>query len=209
MTNKPASRCPITYSRAAAAAWHCRTRRRLATLTTRWQREPRFANRDLFVHRNVHLTTGARQRPARNNHTCHSCTSTAVTSVVGDASQVVYFSHEGFFSLAGVRDEDVRVGSHTHEDIRVKAKKKLLVHARATRSRVARSLLLTGLSRLYDAHPTLGSGIGRYRAPTHLIRRRARPTSPIGDDSHVRVLARCLFLYMHKYARAEGGSTCV
>ena len=114
-----------------------------------------------------------------------------------------------FFSLAGVRDEDVRVGSHTHEDIRVKAKKKRLVHARATRSRVARSLLLTCLSRLYDAHPTLGSGIGRYRAPTHLIRRRARPTSPIGDDSHVRVLARCLFLYMHKYARAEGGSTCV
>ena len=127
----------------------------------------------------------------------------------GRQPSCLFLPRRFFFSLAGVRDEDVRVGSHTHEeDIRVKAKKKLLVHARATRSRVARSLLLTCLSRLDDAHPTLGSGIGRYRAPTHLIRRRARPTSPIGDDSHVRVLARCLFLYMHKYARAEG-STCV
>ena len=46
--------------------------------------------------------------------------STAVTSVVGNASHFFFFTMK-VFSLAGVSDEDVRVGSHTHEDIRVKA----------------------------------------------------------------------------------------
>ena len=110
------------------------------------------------------------------------------------------------FSLAGVRDEDVRVGSHTHEDIRVKAK--LLVHARAARSMVERSLL-TCLSSLYDVHPRLGPGIGRYRATTHLIRRRARLHRSSGMTAKFACSLVCLLLYMHKYARAEGGSTCV
>ena len=159
-----------------------------------------------MLSRDVHLKTGARQRPARNNHTFHSYTSTAVTSVVGDASQVLFFPTK-VFSLAGVRDEDVSVGSYTHENMRVKAK--LLVHARAARSLVARSLLLTCLSSLYDAHPTLGSGIGRYRATTHLIRRRARLHRSLGMPAKFACSLVCLLPYVHEDVRAEGGSTCV
>ena len=72
---------------------------------------------------------------------------------------------------------------------------------------MARSLLLTCLSSLYDAHPTLGSGIGRYRATTHLIRRRARLHRSSEMTAKFACSLVCLLLYMHKYARAEGGST--
>ena len=68
--------------------------------------------------------------------------------------------------MAGVRDGGVRVGSYTREGVRVK--EKTLVHVRAARSMVERSLL-TCLSILNDVHPRLVSGIGRYRATTHNI----------------------------------------
>ena len=75
------------------------------------------------------------------------------------------------FSLAGVRVGGVRVGSYTHEGVRVKAK--TLAHVRAARSMMERSLL-TCSSSLYGVHPKLVPGIGRYRTTAHLIRRRAR-----------------------------------
>ena len=61
------------------------------------------------------------------------------------------------FSLAGVRDGGVRVGSYTNEGIRVKAK--TLVHVRAARLMVERSLL-TCLSSLCDVYLRLVPGIG-------------------------------------------------
>ena len=59
-----------------------------------------------------------------------------------------------------VEVEASRVGSHTHEGVRVKAE--TLAHVRAARSMVERSLL-TCLSSLYDVQPKLVPGIGRYR----------------------------------------------
>ena len=59
------------------------------------------------------------------------------------------------FSLAGVRDGGVRVGSYTHGGVRVRAK--TLAHVRAARSMVARSLS-TCLSSLYDVNPKLVPG---------------------------------------------------
>ena len=110
------------------------------------------------------------------------------------------------FSLAGVRDGGVRVGSYTHEGVRVKAK--TLAHVRAARSMVERSLL-TCLSSLYHAHPTLGPGIGQYRATTRLIRRRARLHRASGMPAKFACSLVCLLLYMHKDVCAEEGSTCV
>ena len=92
------------------------------------------------------------------------------------------------FSLAGVRDGGVRVGSYTHEGVRVKAEK--LAHVRAARSMVERSLL-TCLSSLYDVHPKLVPGIGWYRTTTHLIRRRARLHQSLGMPAKF----ACSFVY--------------
>ena len=100
--------------------------------------------------KSCHLNTGTRQTQARNNHTLLSYTSTAVTSVIGDASQVCFPTK--VFSLAGVRVGGVRVGSYTHEGVRAKAK--TLADVRAARSMVERSLL-TCLSSLHDVHPRL------------------------------------------------------
>ena len=125
-----------------------------------------------------------------------SYTSTAATSVIGDASQDVFFPTK-VFSLAGVRDGDVRVRSYMHEDIRGKAK--LLVHVRAARSMVEGSLL-TCLSSLYDVHPRLGPGAGRYSATTHLIRRRARRHRSLGMPAKFACSLVCSLPYMHEDA---------
>ena len=96
----------------------------------------------------------------------------------------------------------VRVGSYTHEGVRVKAEK--LAHERAARSMVERSLL-TCLSSLYD-HPKLVPGIGRYRTTTHLIRRRARLHRSSGMPAKFACSFVYLLPYMHENVRVEGGS---
>ena len=152
--------------------------------------------------KSCHLKTGTRQTQARNNHTLLSYTSTAVTSVIGDASQVCFPTKVS--SLAGVRVGGVRVGSYTHEGVRAKAEK--LARVQATRSMVDRSLL-TCLSSLYDVHPKLVPGTGRYRTTTHLIRRRARLHRSSGMPAKSTRLFVYLLPYMHEDVRVEGGST--
>ena len=134
-----------------------------------------------------------------------SYTSTAATSVIGDASQDVFFPTK-VFSLAGVRDGGVRVGSFTHEGIRVKAKP--LVHLRAARSMVERSLL-TCLSGLHDVHPRLVPGIGQYRATTHLIRRRARLHRSLRMPAKfASSLVMCSRTCIQMYEQKEEGLAC-
>ena len=133
----------------------------------------------------------------------HSYTSTAVKSVIGVTSQVVFPTK--VFSLAGVRDGGVRVGSYTHEGVRIKAK--TLAHVRAARSMVDRSLL-TCLSSLYDVHPNLVPGIGRYRTTMHLIRRDGC-IDHWGYQPRSRARSFILLPYMHEDVRGEGGSTCM
>ena len=97
-----------------------------------------------------------------------------------------------FFSLAGVRDEDVRVGSHTHEDIRVKANTRT-----CTSSTIAGGAITVDLFiKLILCPPNAGIRHGPVQsnhAPHSLT---STTTSLIGDDSQVRVLAR-LFASVH------------
>ena len=118
----------------------------------------------------------------------------------------LFFFPTKLFSLAGVRDGGVRVGSYTHEGVREKAK--TLVHVRAARSMVERSLL-TCSSSLYDVHPRLVPGIGRYRATTHLIRRRARLHRSLGMPAKFACsLVICSRTCMKMYEQKEEALAC-
>ena len=90
----------------------------------------------------------------------------------------------------------VRVGSYTHEGVRVKAEK--LAHVRAARSMVERPFL-TCLSSSYDVHPKLVPGIGRHRTTTLLIRRRAR----LHRSSGMPAKFACSFVYLLPYMHED------
>ena len=126
-----------------------------------------------------------------------------MTSVIGDASQVVFFPRR-FSPWLGYAMEAQELDRARMSAYEYKAK--ILVHVLAARSMVARSLL-TCLSSLYDVRPKLVPGIGRYRRTTHLIRRRARLHRSSGMPAKFACSFVYLLPYMHEDVRVEGGST--
>ena len=69
--------------------------------------------------------------------------------------------------------------------------------------------LLTFSSSLHDVHPRLVPGIGRYRATTHLIRRRARLHRSLGMPAKFACsLVTCSRTCMQMYEQKEEALAC-